>query len=118
MDRMLEKVESYASSKFATDFEAQQEFIQSMTKSARSHKAVEANSDQPIYACNNRQTDTSDDKEVFDFFPVYSGELSAAHPNVTYSGKCFENITMTYEQTSISSFDVVVDLQDPVSKTC
>jgi len=64
---------------------------------------------QPIYTCNNRQSDGKNNEE-FDWLPVYAGDLSKTNSKVSYSGHCFSDITMSYEQTSDSSFDLEIDL--------
>lgn len=39
-------------------------------------------------------------------------------PSVTFEGKCFKEITMTYERTSDSSYDLTVKRSKPKSTFC
>lgn len=84
---------------------AQQE--QMITRASDFHKNLAANGPSPAYTCDNREP-SGDPASAGMFFPVFSADVSASNPKATYEGKCFEEITFTFDTVSYTSFDVIV----------
>ena len=110
---VLEWVES----EFLTDYNAQADYINNVTKTIKSQKNFVTN-DQPIYTCGSRQSSDLKDKEAFDFLPVFAAQLTEANPTSTYEGTCFEEINFSLVKTSETTFDVNIDLLKPKSLIC
>lgn len=72
---------------------------------------------QDIYGCSERMNST-DPTEVGLFFPVFTGMVTPETPTITFEGVCYSQITLTFEQTSQTSFDIVADLQGKGSMLC
>ena len=99
------------------DYAQQERFINKSTEFHQNLNSMGFGTPSPAYTCDNREpggTDTS----AMAFFPVFSGDISAANPKVTYAGKCFEEITFEYSKTSDTTFDVLVTTANPKSHLC
>lgn len=71
-----------------------------------------------IYTCTNR---IGDDPEAPGyFFPVLVGDIGAENKGeITYTGRCFQNITFSYSSTGlIDDVKITVKLENPVSLLC
>lgn len=63
-----------------------------------------------IYTCDNRSPD-EDPEASFMFFPVGVGQLNSLNDEFTYNGgRCFKNITFSYEQTGAAESDDIGDV--------
>ena len=101
---------------FHLDYSQQERFI---SRATDFHKNLDANGSVPIYTCDDREPGAGDDKSAAGlFFPVFAAEVSRANPTGTFAGKCFEEITFAFEQTSETTFDVVVTTDKPKSHLC
>lgn len=78
---------------------------------------TESVSNQDIYGCTDR-LNTTDPGEVGLFLPVFTGEITPENPTVTFEGICFSKISLTFNQTSDSSFDIIADLSGKRSMLC
>lgn len=52
------------------------------------------------------------------FLPVYAATASNGSPVTTFTGMCYNEITMTYNQVDDSTFEVTVELQDKSHRLC
>lgn len=72
---------------------------------------------QPIYTCDNREP-LGDKASAGAFFPVFAADISATNPMGTFEGKCFEEISFEFVETSETTFDVNVTTAKPKSHLC
>lgn len=52
------------------------------------------------------------------FLPVFGATASNSSPVSSWSGMCYNNITMTYNQVDDTTFEVILDLQDKAHSLC
>jgi hypothetical protein len=101
---------------WAVDFARHMETIENATQYHMDMKAGK-NNGSPGYTCANRNP-YGDDTTGLALLPAYGGSINASNPTQTFQGTCFDEITMTYAQTSETTFDVTVETSNPTSKTC
>jgi len=85
--------------------------------STQRHKELLANGPAPIVTCEDRQPDMGPTDDGM-LLPVFAAQINAENPKATYKGRCFEEITFTYEKTSESTFVVDVTTAKPKSTMC
>lgn len=76
-----------------------------------------SNGNTPIYKCDDREPDGTP-HDAGAFFPVFAGEINSEFPTASFEGICFKNIDFSFAKTSDTTFDVVVNLQNPTSAFC
>ena len=96
------------------DYPQQETFINS---AADFHVNLKENGPVPVYTCDNREPG-GEKSSPGAFFPVFAGDISPSTPSVTFAGKCFEEITFEFEQTSKTTFDIMVTTAKPKSHLC
>ena len=112
----IEIISNWDGSSYLRDYEKQAAYIQNVTKTIKSQKALGTN--EAHYTCGTRKDPDSKDAEAFDFLPVFAAQLTEANPTATYEGTCFEEIDFKLEKTSDTTFDVHLDLKKPKSLLC
>ena len=113
-DQYVEKVIRAPLMPIGLDYTQQEQFINSATDF---HKNLKANGPVPTYTCDNREP-LGDKTSPGAFFPVFAADVSPSNPTATFAGKCFEEITFEFEQTSDTTFDVMVHTDKPKSHLC
>ena len=93
---------------------AQQE--RSIKSAIEFHKNLRSNGP-TVYTCDSREPGTGK-AAAGKFFPVFAADVSLANPTATFAGKCFDEITFEFAQTSDSTFDVWVTTGEPKSHLC
>jgi hypothetical protein len=93
--------------------------IENMTQkiAERKQKMAMSNGNNPVYTCSDREPDGSK-HDSGAFFPTFAGEISTVAPTATYSGRCFQSIDFTFAKTSDTTFDVTMNLADPLTAFC
>lgn len=79
---------------------------------------IEKDRNGTIYKCDNRITGLPDTPGYF--LPMYVGDVGAQNEGlVTFSGRCFQNITFSYSSSGLlDNVKLVVKLENPVSLFC
>ena len=100
---------------FAQNYALQTELIE---KATVYHRELDQGlRSSPTYTCDNYNPWGSDTTGL-SFLPAFGGVVNEATPSVTFEGDCFENITMTYEKTSDTTFDITLDRRNPKTHMC
>ena len=113
-NQYVEKTITAPTVPFHLDYAQQEQFINSATDF---HKNIKANGPVPVYTCENRDPFGSKTTGLA-FLPVFAGDVSSSNPTATYEGTCFEEITFEFDQTSDTTFDVLVHTDKPKSHLC
>jgi len=82
------------------------QYLTNKFKSARLEKELKATTNENFFTCDTRIS--SDPEAVFDFLPMYIGNISAKTPELKFTGRCFD-FSLRYENRTESSFDLVVN---------
>lgn len=123
-DDFIEKNITFPFEHYATDYEMQADHIKELTGIIKNHNEILANGGQAnyadIYTCSNRNPeDDADPSGVGEFLPVFIADLTENNPQtVSFEGRCYGNVVMTFEKTSVTTFDVTVDLSEKKSMLC
>lgn len=117
-DDFIEKIIHFPINKYIKDYSQQADHIKTLTEQIQKTKESDFNENQqPIYFCGEREDDP-EPSDTFNFLPVFVADTTPKNPTATFKGMCFQEITMTYEQTSSSSFKLDMDFQNAKSLLC
>ena len=114
-NKFTESVITASSLPMSLDYEAQAEHIKKLTEK---HEMLNSGVlESVVYTCDDYNP-FGDDTSPLSFLPAYGGTVNDDTTSVTFEGKCFQEITMTYDRTSDSSYDLTVKRSKPKSMTC
>ena len=89
-----------------------------LKKAAAYHREIATSNDpSPTYKCGERELDGDGTSPGY-FFPVLAADVTEANPTETFEGKCFNQISVEFEKTSETTFDVLLTLKDKKSLVC
>lgn len=72
---------------------------------------------QQVYTCQTREN-PEDPIVFYEFLPVFVGDLTDENTSVKYSGRCFEDIKLSYEKLSDEQYEITLNLRKPKSWSC
>ena len=114
----IHRIVNFPTSKYFMDYAQQTKQIQYLTnkfKSVNYEAAHQQTNDEHFFTCGTRIA--SDPTAVFDFFPMYVGNISRKNQVLNFTGRCFD-FNIKYDNETESSFDLVVTTSNKQGPLC